>query len=45
MLSQDPTVCSAILLPLNKREGDPLSRTQPAPTTGNRLLTAHTPTN
>src|SRR5271156_5421397 len=34
VLSQDPTVCSAILLPLDTREGDSLSRTQPAPTTG-----------
>jgi hypothetical protein len=40
VLSQDPTVCLAIVLPLDKREGDSLLRTKPAPTTGARLLTA-----
>ena len=44
VLSQDPTVCLAIPLPSAKTDGDLLSRTQPAPTTGHRLLTAHTPT-
>ena len=45
MLSQDPTVCSAIPLPPRQgRESDSLLCTKPAPTTGHRLLTAHTPT-
>ena len=39
MLSQDPTVCLAIPLPM-KNTGDLLLCTKPAPTTGTRLLTA-----
>ena len=43
MLSQDPTVCLAPRCLIQKQD-DSLLCTKPAPTTGHRLLTAHTPT-